>query len=297
MSPVQGDTPAGRAYLDLQKLARRSGRPTQELLVLYVHERFLFRLANSRYRDRLVLKGGMLLAALDSRRPTADIDLLARAVTNDVDVLADIVRAVLANEVDDGVVYEPDRLTAAVIRDAELYSGVRLAVPARLDRALAVLRVDVNVGDPVTPAPVEVDYPGLLEGSFSVLGYPLATVLAEKVVTMIDRGVATTRERDFADVVLLARRHRIDASELLAAIEATAAHRGSSLRPLGGLLDPLGPARQTSWSAFVARTGLSDLLPADYSTAIEEVRWFIDPILSGTIDTGTWDPLARTWTA
>ncbi len=264
--------------------------------MLYVLERFLFRLANSGFRERLVLKGGLLLAALDRRRPTADVDLLARAVANGLDVVADIVRAILAAEVDDGVVYEPDRLTAAVIRDAELYSGVRLAVPARLDRAHAVLRVDVNVGDPVTPAPVEVTYPGLLEGSFNVLGYPLATVLAEKVVTMIDRGLATTRERDFADVVLLSRRHQIDASELLAALRATAAHRRSNLSPLTGLLDALGPARQTSWSAFVARTGLGDLLPADYSTAIEEVERFIDPILSETIDSGTWDPLVRSWT-
>jgi hypothetical protein len=88
MSPARRDSTAGRAYLDLQALARRTGRPTQELLVLYVLERFLFRLARSAYRDRLVLKGGMLLACLDSRRPTADIDLLARhwATTSAVSV-------------------------------------------------------------------------------------------------------------------------------------------------------------------------------------------------------------------
>jgi hypothetical protein len=65
MSPVRRESTAGRAYLDLQALARRTGRPTQELLVLYVLERFLFRLARSTYRDRLVLKGGMLLACLE----------------------------------------------------------------------------------------------------------------------------------------------------------------------------------------------------------------------------------------
>lgn len=63
-------TPAGDAYLALRRLAREQGRGTDELLVLYVLERFLYRLSRSEHRDRLVLKGGMLLAALDQRRPT-----------------------------------------------------------------------------------------------------------------------------------------------------------------------------------------------------------------------------------
>jgi hypothetical protein len=125
------------------------------------------------------------------------------------------------------VSYEADQLRARVIRDGELYAGVRLSAPARIGQARAVLRiaewgeVDVNVGDPVTPGPVELEYPGLLEGSFHLLGYPIATVMAEKLVTMIDRGAATTRERDFADVLLLTRRHSMEAADLLAALQAT----------------------------------------------------------------------------
>jgi hypothetical protein len=178
MSPRR-DSTAGRAYLDLQALARTAGRSTQGFLVMYVLERFLYRLARSRHRDQLILKGGMLLAALGTRRPTADIDLLASTIRNDTDAVAGVIREILQVQADDGVQYQPELLSARVIRDAELYAGVRLAVPARLDRARAVLRADVNVGDPVTPAPVEIEYPGLLAGSFRLLGYPLATVLAD----------------------------------------------------------------------------------------------------------------------
>lgn len=79
----------GRAYLDLQNLARRQHRSTQELLVLYVLERFLARLAASAHREKFVLKGGMLLAALNARRPTVDADLLATHLRNDThEVLA-----------------------------------------------------------------------------------------------------------------------------------------------------------------------------------------------------------------
>ena len=75
MSQPSRDSTAGRAYLDLQARARREGRPTDELLVLYILERFLYRLSVSVHRNRFVLKGGVLLAAFDVRRPTRDIDL------------------------------------------------------------------------------------------------------------------------------------------------------------------------------------------------------------------------------
>jgi hypothetical protein len=250
MSPPNRATTAGRVYLDLRNLARRDGRSTQELLTIYVLERFLYRLAISQHRERLVLKGGMLLAALGTRRPTADIDLLALALDNDRDAVVGIVLQVLDVQVDDGVIFELGRLTAALIRGTEMYAGVRLAVPARLDRAQVVLRLDVNVGDPVTPEPVAIDYPTLLAGSFRLLGYPLATVLAEKIITMIDRGATTTRERDFADILLLTRRHPIDAKELRQALMATALHRQSQQRGLASLLDDLGLTRQRSWVAY-----------------------------------------------
>jgi predicted nucleotidyltransferase component of viral defense system len=295
MTPVQRDSTAGRAYLDLQQLARQRGRPTQELLLTYVLERFLFRLSRSAYRDRLVLKGGMLLAVLGSRRPTGDIDLLARAIDNDVGAIADVVRTVLSVTVDDGVTYESDAMTTQVIRDDAPYSGVRLSVPSRIERAKAVLRLDVNVGDPVTPQPVGIDYPALLDRPFRLLGYPVATVLAEKLVTMIERGAATTRERDFADVVVLSRRYRISASELLAAVNATAEHRQVPLRPLAALLGGLGDERQQAWSTFITGAGLEGLVPSGYADAINMVAAFIDPLLRGSVESGKWDPESASW--
>ncbi len=177
--------------------------------MLYILERFLYRLSVSTHRDRLVLKGGMLLAVFDERRPTADVDLLAQRVTNNVEAVAGLVREIVAVEVDDGVVFDPSKLRAQVIREADLYTGVRIVVPAGVARSRHPLRVDVNVGDPVTPAPVEVTYPALLAEPFTVVGYPLETVLAEKIVTMVDSGDATTRERDFADVFVLTKRYAV----------------------------------------------------------------------------------------
>lgn len=295
MSRPTRDITSGRAYLDLQALARRKGRPTDELVVLFILERFLYRLSRSVHRERLVLKGGMLLAAFDERRPTRDVDLLARGTQNDIDVVSALIRQVLDVEVDDGVSFDTAQLDARIIREHELYAGVRVVVPARVGRARHPLRVDVNVGDPVTPAPREVRFPALLAGPFPVVAYPIETVLAEKIVTMIDRGDTTTRDRDFADVVLLTRRPDIDAGRLAAAIGATAAHRHSTLRPLREVLVTLGTLRQRQWTSFLQRHDPSAELPETYAATIALVAAFADPILSGAVASGRWEPVRRTW--
>lgn len=297
MSRPGRDTTAGGVYLDLQARARREGRPTDELLVLYVLERFLFRLAQSGHRSHLILKGGMLLAALEERRPTRDVDLLAQAVDNDTEAVGDLVRDVLAVPVDDGVEYDVGRMRAETTRDLDPYPGVRIVVPASVQRARQPLRIDVNIGDPVTPAPVEVAYPTLLGEPFTLLGYPIETVLAEKIVTMIDRGDATTRERDFADVVMLTKRHEIDARSLRTAIDATVAHRESTLRPLTEVLVTLGAERQGDWARYVARAGLAASVPASFAEAITAVAEFADPILTDAVLDGSWLPDAGRWRA
>jgi hypothetical protein len=238
----------------------------------------------------------MLLAAFHERRPTRDVDLLARATPNDVDSITQLVRDVIAAiEVDDGVIYELTQLRSQVIREGETYAGVRVVVPARVARANHPLRVDINVGDPVTPKPIELDYPALLGSSFRVVSYPLVSVLAEKIVTMIDRGDATTRERDFADVLLITTRHHIDAGQLSAAILATASHRGSSVQPLIQILIDLAAERQNNWQRYLQRSGLTPILPSTYQQAIAEIANFADPILSGTVQSGRWDPSLKTW--
>lgn len=157
MSRVTRGTTSGNAYLDLQNEARRSGRPTQELLQLYVLEGFLSRLAVSDLRDSFVLKGGMLLAAFDLRRPTKDVDL------------------------------------AGINSDG---GGARRIRRTRSSRALVSLpfHVDVNMGDPIWPSPTIVAIPRLRGGDpIELPGYPMHMVHAEKIVTAIQRGTANTR--------------------------------------------------------------------------------------------------------
>lgn len=185
------ETVEGRAYLDLQNLARRSGRPTDELHQLFALEGFLDRRGRSGQAERLVLKGGVLLAAYDARRPTRDVDLSARALANDTDTIRDVIADVLRVEVDDGLSFNTGAVTAETIREQHDYSGVRVHVSGWLAVAQLRFHVDVNVADPITPAPETVTIPRLLGGEIHVVGYPVEMVLAEKIVTAIERGQPT----------------------------------------------------------------------------------------------------------
>lgn len=289
------DTTAGRVYNDLRSLARRRGRPTDELFQLYLLERFLYRLSHSPYRDRLVLKGGTLLAAYGLRRGTQDIDAQARGIANDLDQVADVVRAVCSIKVDDGVTFDVERLATGAIREGASYEGVRIRVPISLGPARLTLRGDVNFGDPITPAPHEIPYPQLLGGEFDLVGYPLASVLAEKLVTMVELRDANTRDRDIGDVLRIARTHRISAAELTAACRATADYRGVQLGPLRFLLRDLAERRQAAWARWLDRNGLADELPASFGEALDEVTTFADPVLEGDIADAMWIPSERSW--
>jgi predicted nucleotidyltransferase component of viral defense system len=285
MKPVSRATTAGRAYLDLQRLARKMERQTGELLRTYVHERFLWRASRSAYREQLVLKGAMLLVAFGQRRPTADIDLLAQHISNDRSTVAAMITSILAVQDDDGVAFNTEEMSVTTIRDQALYPGVRVTVPASVDRARAVLRIDVNIGDPVTPAPTEILYPGLLHDPFTIVGYPFETVLAEKIVTMLERGAFTTRERDFADVYMLTDQFPVAGRTLSAAIDATMTYRGTTQRSLAEALGNLGERRQANWDAFVGDAGLASRVPASFSDAVEAAIEFAQPAIRSDVGT------------
>ena len=151
MANPNRDTTAGAAFLDLRALAKSEGRNVAELLDLYLLEGFLGRLAASSHSPHLVLKGGALLAAYGTRRPTRDVDLLATGLHAETDTVLPVVQDIAALPRDDGLIFDTDSAAAHVIRDEDEYSGVRVTMTATLGRARLTFHVDVNVGDPSGP--------------------------------------------------------------------------------------------------------------------------------------------------
>jgi hypothetical protein len=280
-------------YRALQSQARNERRGTQELFEFYLLERFLHRLSISPYRDRFVLKGGLLLTVLGARRPTRDADVLAQGVGGDEDNLLAVVQEISGIAADDGITFDASAARAAVIREHAAYPGLRISVPATLGTARLQLRLDVNFGDPVGPR--EIEYPTLLaEEPIDLLGYPVEAVIAEKVETMISRGDANTRERDYADVLALSKVHPVEARRLRQALERTAAHRGTQLMPLAQTLDTLPTVRQRDWKAFLDRSRLTTM-PESFEEAVAEVANFADPIIHNDPDLIRWNPSIGEW--
>jgi hypothetical protein len=289
------DTPAGRAFLDLQNLARKQRRPTDELHQLYALEGFLTRLVASPHADKFVLKGGVLLAAYDTRRPTRDVDMQAHALTNDADTILKVVEEIAAQPSNDGLQFDAASATAEVIRDQDEYTGVRVTLTGRLSAARITMHIDVNVGDPIWPAPNPVALPRLLGGHIDIDGYPLVMVLAEKLVTAIQRGAANTRWRDFTDIYLLASRHPISGAYLHQSMNIVASHRQAELRPLVDVLAGFAEIAQDRWTTWRRRQRLDDRLPESFSDVLAFIIAFADPVIDGQARAATWDPTAMTW--
>ncbi|SDZ15231.1 Nucleotidyl transferase AbiEii toxin, Type IV TA system [Amycolatopsis xylanica] len=284
MSRPTKATAGGRAYLDLQNRARREKRPTQELLTLYVLERWLARMAESPYKASFVLKGGLLLSVFNARRPTADADLLAQRLANDEATIVARVREIAeTRSADDGVEFLTGTTTAQSIRDDAVYSGVRISMNCLVSTASVKLKLDINVGDPVTPAPrlIELSSQRLDQPPVRLLGYPIETVLAEKISTAIALGEANTRVRDYADLYTLTIGHHPAEAAICAALQATAAHRAVDLRPLSSVIGELGTLRQGTYRAFRQRLGDDGVhLPTDFAEVLSAVVGYVDPLIT-----------------
>lgn len=283
--PTHADL-AGATYLALQRLARAQKRAAAELLQLYVLESFLRRLVRSRHDEWLVLKGGLLLAAFDLRRATRDVDLLALRTDNDPKAVERLIVEVASVEVEDGVVFLPETINAVTIRDGDVYPGVRAVLEARLATARIKFSVDVNVGDPVVPAPARTAVPGLLgDEPINVLAYPKSMVVAEKLVTALQRGRASTRWRDFADLFALVA-GALPEAEVIEALRAVASHRGVSLRPLSEVLSGMPYEAQRLWAIWRARHGAEARMPEDFAALLDALdvatrAWFVDAAQAG----------------
>jgi Nucleotidyl transferase AbiEii toxin, Type IV TA system len=152
----QGDD-CGQRYLALQTKARRTGRPTDELIQLYALEGFLDRLTKSQYTENFVLKGGVLLAALDARRPTRDIDFAARRLANDATLILEVTRQIAAISLDDGLSFTPKKPLARAFAKMTITVGCALRSLERIESRVpaefsTVLDLVALFADPVITA-------------------------------------------------------------------------------------------------------------------------------------------------
>jgi len=287
----------------LKNVAKREGKPFDYLLTLYLIERFLYRLSISRYADKFVLKGGVLLYTIldEKARATKDVDMLARELNNSLEDFSDILREICMMESDDALFFDVETLSTERIKEDAAYEGVRVKISAFLDRTKKVLQMDIGFGDIVVPGAVRMEYPSLLEMEQPVIqAYSIESVIAEKFEAMIFLAEFNSRMKDFYDICSLANLYDFEGAMLQSAITSTFMQRKTKL-----LVEPaifteeykVSEEKNRQWDAFKRRIASTN--EWSFEDVIGILVTFLQPIYDAVVQKQTfeksWDAGSRQW--
>lgn len=214
----------------IKSVAKQNNADARTLMRIYMMERFLERLAQSEYRDNFIIKGGILVTAMIgvAHRSTMDIDTSMKNLNLSAEDALRVVNQVKDIDLDDGVSF--DVKDVSNIMDEMEYPGIRVTMNANVGRLITPLKIDISTGDAITPRAIEFNYDLLLEDrSISLWSYNLETILAEKLQTVLARGILNTRMRDFYDIRMLLDTYedKVNKAVLKDAFAATCKKRGT----------------------------------------------------------------------
>ena len=212
----------------IRNLSKEVGIEAHVLIRKYMMERFLERVSSSKYNGSFILKGGMLVAAFVGveARATMDIDTTIKGISVTIVDMERTITEISNIDLDDNVKFRIKKVSE--IMDEAEYSGIRFSMDALLDGAVIPLKIDISTGDVITPREIAYSYKLMFEDrTIPIMTYPIETVLAEKLETVISRSITNTRMRDFYDIHILLKSQNIDADILALALERTAKKRGN----------------------------------------------------------------------
>ena len=298
------DLPAS-IHQKLKNAAQETGRPFNDIVQYYALERWLYRLAQSDYHDRFVLKGALMLLVWKApmTRPTRDIDLLGR-INNSAESIARFVTEVCSVRVeDDAMIFDASHVTVERITEDADYAGMRAKFLASLGKTRLPMQIDIGFSDVVTPEPILVSYPTILDQpSPQLAAYNRETAVAEKFEAMVKLGELNSRMKDFFDVMQLANTYDFAGDVLAEAIRKTFTQRQTEIE-----LEPTcftsdfahDPRKQQQWEAFVRRAALTKA-PREFPEIVELIKIFLQPpadaIRTREAFHARWVARTREWT-
>lgn len=212
----------------IKNVAKQNGSDPITLLRIYMMERFLERITYSKYKDDFIVKGGILVTSMIgiSMRSTMDIDTTIRNFDLTKEETTRIVNEIKDISLDDHIEFILNDVSD--IMDNMEYPGIRIHMDVKLENLIVPIKIDISTGDVITPREIRYEYPLLLEDkSIQLWSYNLETILAEKIQTILSRGLLNTRMRDFYDVTTLFDRYndQINYNDLLLAFDKTCSKR------------------------------------------------------------------------
>lgn len=265
----------------IKSVAKQNNADARTLMRIYMMERFLERLAQSEYRDNFIIKGGILVTAMIgvAHRSTMDIDTSMKNLNLSAEDALRVVNQVKDIDLDDGVSF--DVKDVSNIMDEMEYPGIRVTMNANVGRLITPLKIDISTGDVITPRAIEFNYDLLLEDrSISLWSYNLETILAEKLQTVLARGILNTRMRDFYDIRMLLDTYedKVNKAVLKDAFAATCKKRGTDhLQEQAEEIIKIIEADEqlrVLWRAYQKK--YSYAAEIDYASVIRDVRKLMD---------------------
>lgn len=214
----------------IRNIAKQKNIPAQVILQNYMFERLLVRLSKSEYKEKFVLKGGMLVAAIVGldNRATMDLDTTLKNPPLTPEAIRIALEQICSIPYDDGVIFEIG--TISPIREDDIYGGYRIMLNANFDTMVTPLSIDISTGDAITPHAVPYQFTEIFddEKSYELWAYNIETVMAEKIEIILRRGVFNTHPRDFYDAYILATKQKFDKQTFAKALKAITAHCGTT---------------------------------------------------------------------
>ena len=265
----------------IKSVAKQNNADARTLMRIYMMERFLERLTQSEYRDNFIIKGGILVTAMIgvAHRSTMDIDTSMKNLNLSAADALRVVNQVKDIDLDDGVSFEVKDVSN--IMDEMEYPGIRVTMNANVGRLITPLKIDISTGDVITPRAIEFNYDLLLEDrSIKLWSYNLETILAEKLQTVLARGILNTRMRDFYDIRMLVDTYedKVNKAVLKDAFAATCKKRGTdNLQEQAEEIVKIIEADeqiQVLWRAYQKK--YSYAADIDYASVIRGVRKLMD---------------------
>ena len=282
----------------LLNISKKTGENYNAILLRFFQERFLARLGSSAYREHFVLKGGVLLLirSITPFRPTMDIDMLGLAISNDPKQLEIVIQEIGCLELNDGVLFDMDTITNSVIKEDDAYQGLRFIFGVRLGKMRTRMQLDIAFGDFVPLTFIKDSLPPLLPDLTSpeLLIYPLESVISEKFQSIVYLERASSRMKDFYDILFLAENNMFTLEKLKLAMKATFEHRETDIESRFNIYKPeYIKEKDKQWKPFLKKIGGKE--PVEFSEIIYRIKSFLEPVLKAGIDEYDlkWD--SNTW--
>jgi predicted nucleotidyltransferase component of viral defense system len=279
--------------------AKKNRVDFNSLLKQFFQERFLYRLSKSIYVNNFILKGALLFLAYDiSRlRPTIDIDFKGQSIPNQLDAAKKIIVEIVELEAEDGVKFQKDMIVVERINEDADYEGIRIKIKARLGNIQDVVRIDIAFGDPIIHGPNEIEFPTILElEAPKIRAYSIESSIAEKLHAIVSLSLASSRMKDYYDILFFASNYIFILSKLKEAVTATFKYRNTEIEEVNHIFTESFKQNEDMnkyWSAFIKKRKINS--SEKFGEAAERLEQFIKPILFTTASNKKWNPNSWSW--